>query len=152
MYQSVEQRLKSIKDSGQIGVLAESKLGIEKESLRVAQTGGISQKMHPKSLGSALSNEYITTDFSESLIELITPPCDTIKQALQFLDDIQQFVYANLDNETLWATSMPCVVSGDESIRIAEYGDSNAGQMKTVYRKGLSNRYGKVMQVIRSSF
>ena len=80
MYQILNQRLKHILDSDQINTLSESKIGIEKESLRVAQTGGISQKSHPESLGSALTNEFITTDFSEALTELITPPCNTIKR------------------------------------------------------------------------
>jgi len=135
-------------DSGQAACLSESLIGLEKESLRVAETGGISQMPHPESLGSALTNPYITTDFSEALIELITPPCRTIKESLDFLDDLQSFVYSNLGNETLWATSMPCVVAGGESIPIAEYGRSNVGLMKTVYRRGLGYRYGRTMQVI----
>jgi len=148
LYQSLEQRLKHFQDSGRLSILSESKIGIEKESLRVAQVGGVSQKPHPESLGSALTNQYITTDFSEALTELITPPCDSIEEALRFLDDIQHFVYANLDDETLWSTSMPCVVAGDDSIPIADYGDSNLGMMKKIYRRGLSNRYGRMMQVI----
>ena len=148
MYQVLNQRLKRIHDSGQLTILSESMIGIEKESLRVAQTGGISQKSHPESLGSALTNAYITTDFSEALTEFITPPCHSIKETLQFLDDIHQYVYSNLEDETLWSTSMPCVVSGESSIRIAQYGTSNSAQMKTIYREGLSNRYGKMMQVI----
>lgn len=148
MYHTLERRLRRLSDSGQLRLLSESKIGIEKESLRVAQSGGISQKDHPPVLGSALTNPYITTDFSEALTELITPPCDSIRQALSFLDDIQRFVYSNLDDETLWSTSMPCVVEGDDSIRIAEYGSSNSAKMKNIYRRGLSNRYGKTMQVI----
>lgn len=148
MYQSLNQRLKRIIDSGQASCLSESLIGLEKESLRVAETGGISRMPHPESLGSALTNPYITTDFSEALIELITPPCESIKEALDFLDDIQSFVYSKLGNETLWATSMPCVVEGGESIPIADYGRSNSGLMKTVYRRGLGYRYGRTMQVI----
>jgi len=148
LYQTLNQRLKSILDSGKRTTLSESKIGIEKESLRVAQTGGISQKMHPEVLGSALTNPLITTDFSEALIELITPPCSTIKETLHFLDDIERYVYSNLADETLWATSMPCVVSGESSIQVAQYGTSNSARMKTVYRQGLSVRYGRMMQVI----
>ena len=85
-------------------------MGLEKECLRVAETGGISQLPHPQSLGAPLTNRYITTDFSEALLELITPPCDSIKAAVEFLNDLQVFVYSNLREETLWATSMPCVV------------------------------------------
>ena len=148
MFQLLSQRLKRIIDSGKASCLSESLIGLEKESLRVAETGGISRMPHPESLGSALTNPYITTDFSEALIELITPPCHSVKEALDFLDDIQTFVYSKLGNETLWATSMPCVVEGGESIPIADYGRSNMGLMKTVYRRGLGYRYGRTMQVI----
>lgn len=148
MYQSLKNRLNQIIDSGQAACLSESLIGLEKESLRVAESGSISQTAHPTALGSALTNPAITTDFSEALLELITPPCASVKEALAYLDDIQKFVYSKLDNEIMWATSMPCVVRGETSIPIAQYGDSNIGKMKTVYRRGLTHRYGKTMQVI----
>jgi glutamate--cysteine ligase len=128
--------------------LPESKIGLEKETLRVGQEGKISQLPHPKSLGSALTHQYITTDYSESLTEFITPPFKTIEGALTFLNNTQKYVYDKLDKEILWATSMPCVVAGETSIPIAEYGSSNVGKMKTIYRRGLGHRYGRVMQVI----
>ncbi len=128
--------------------LATSKIGLEKESLRMSPEGGISQTSHPKSLGSALTNPQITTDFSEALMELITPPCDSITEVIQTLDDIQNFVYRRLDNEILWSTSMPCVVADETSIPLGRYGSSNIAQMKTVYRRGLGLRYGRAMQVI----
>ena len=148
VYQSLKIRLKQLIDSGQASCLSESLMGLEKESLRVAEDGAISQTAHPSSLGSALTNPAITTDFSEALIELITPPCDSVKEVLCYLDDIQKFVYSKLDDEILWATSMPCVVCGGSSIPIAQYGKSNVGTMKTVYRRGLGYRYGRTMQVI----
>jgi len=131
-----------------LNTLLDSKIGLEKETLRVGHEGKISQLPHPEILGSALTHEYITTDYSESLIEFITPPLNTIQEALTFLNNTQKFVYDRLDNEILWSTSMPCVVAGEASIPIAEYGSSNVGKMKTVYRKGLGHRYGRVMQVI----
>ena len=148
LYQKLEQRLSAICNSAKVGTLSQSKIGIEKESLRVAETGGLSQTPHPQSLGSPLTNPYITTDFSEAMIELITPPCDSIEQALEFLNDLQVFVYSELNEEILWATSMPCVVESGDSIPVAQYGKSNAGMMKTVYRRGLGYRYGRTMQVI----
>jgi glutamate--cysteine ligase len=147
-YHKLEQRLSAIYQSGQVDTLAQAKIGIEKESLRVAEAGGISQTLHPRSLGSPLTNPYITTDFSEALLELITPPCDSIEQALQFLSDLQTFIYSHLTEEILWATSMPCVVESGDTIPIAQYGRSNPGMMKTVYRRGLGYRYGRTMQVI----
>jgi len=147
-YHKLEQRLSAIIASGQVDTLSQSRIGIEKESLRAAETGGISQTPHPQSLGSPLTNPYITTDFSEAMMELITPPCDSVEQALDFLNDLQVFVYSHLREEILWATSMPCVVESGDSIPIAQYGKSNAGMMKTVYRRGLGYRYGRTMQVI----
>jgi glutamate--cysteine ligase len=132
----------------QTGVLSAGTKGLEKESLRVSPEGGLAQTPHPRILGSALINPYITTDYSEALIELITPPLEEIAAGLDFLRDAQKFVYDHLQNEILWATSMPCVLEDGSGIPIAYYGSSNAGTMKTVYRRGLGHRYGRVMQVI----
>ena len=148
MYRIAEQRLSRLIDNGLGALLAIGKIGLEKESLRVTPEGNLTQTSHPKALGSPLTHPYITTDYSEALAELITPPCDSIPSALAFLRDIQRFVYESLENELLWATSMPCVVAGETSIPIARYGSSNPGMMKTVYRRGLGHRYGRVMQVI----
>jgi len=129
-------------------MLLDSLTGLEKESLRVGNNGYISQKEHPESLGSALTNPWITTDYSEAWMEFITPPLKRAYQSLDFLLDIETFVYQQLDDELLWTTSMPCIIGGESEIKIAEYGSSNAGMMKTVYRRGLAQRYGKMMQVI----
>ena len=148
MYKSVEQRLSRLQQPGNSAIFSQGLIGVEKECLRVNLEGSISQKPHPVALGSALTHPYITTDYSEALLELITPPLSDAAEALQFLRDSQAFVYSHLEDEILWATSMPCVVAGDESIPIAQYGNSNAGLMKTVYRRGLGHRYGRMMQVI----
>jgi glutamate--cysteine ligase len=148
LYEIVEKRLLRLREEGLAGLLRGGLIGIEKESLRVSPKGCISQKPHLMALGSPLTNRYITTDYSEALTEIITPPSDDRHEPLRFLDAAHHFTYQHLQDEILWATSMPCVMSGDEGIPIAEYGSSNAGQMKTVYRRGLGHRYGRVMQVI----
>ena len=148
LYSSLQQRIKMLDAADMETALAHSKIGLEKESLRVLPVGGISQTPHPVAWGSALTHPQITTDFSEALVELVTPPCDSVTEVIQSLDEIQTFVYRTLDNEILWATSMPCVVAGETSIPLAQYGSSNAAQMKTVYRRGLGLRYGRAMQVI----
>ena len=122
--------------------------GIEKESLRVNPDGSIATTGHPQALGSALTNRYITTDYSEALLEFVTPPEDSTWGALQFLCDIHQFVHEVIGDELLWAFSMPCNLPKESEIPLARYGDSNIGQMKTVYRRGLGYRYGRYMQVI----
>jgi len=122
--------------------------GVEKESLRVTPRGRIAQTPHPASLGSPLTNKHVTTDYSEALVELVTPPFAETWELTQYLCDLHQFVYRSIGEELLWATSMPCAVEGDASIPIAQYGSSNVGRMKTVYRRGLGLRYGRVMQAI----
>jgi len=143
-----ERRLASLINGGQPEILQGGLKGVEKESLRVTPTGGVAQTPHPAVLGAALTSSHITTDYSEALIELVTPTFTTSWELLQYLCDLHQFVYRHLGDELLWATSMPCDVTGDASIPIAQYGRSNIGRMKTVYRHGLGARYGRLMQAI----
>ncbi|MGB5439602.1 MAG: glutamate--cysteine ligase [Gammaproteobacteria bacterium] len=148
LYSSAQKRLSALVNSGRQSLLQGGLTGLEKESLRVGPDGSITQTPHPAVLGSALTHPWITTDYSEALLEFITPPLGSPEQAVSFLRDVQHFVYKHLENELLWSSSMPCVVAGEASIPIAQYGTSNAGLMKTVYRRGLGYRYGRVMQVI----
>ena len=143
-----ERRLAGLVNAREPGVLSGGRKGVEKESLRVLPDGRLAQSMHPQALGSALTNEFITTDYSESLIELVTPAFTESWETLQFLCDLHQFVYRHLDDEMLWATSMPSNISSDAEIPIARYGRSNIGKMKEVYRLGLGLRYGRMMQAI----
>ena len=122
--------------------------GIEKECLRIDVDGRLSREPHPRALGAALTHPHITTDYSEALLEFVTPACATNWETLQFLCDIHCFVAQNLGDELLWAQSMPCVVGPDEDVPIAYYGESNLGRMKTIYRRGLGHRYGRAMQAI----
>jgi glutamate--cysteine ligase len=125
------------------------RIGLEKESLRVAANGHLAQTPHPAAWGAALTHAGITTDYSESLPEFITPPMSDAGRALDFLADLQSYAYQRLPGEMLWATSMPCALSGDGAdIPIADYGRSNLGRMKRIYRIGLGHRYGRVMQII----
>ncbi len=148
MYTLADKRLTRLINSGNRDLLRGGLIGLEKESLRVSAAGSIAQTPHPRVLGAALTNPYVTTDYSEALAEFITPPFASLSESLAFLRDTQKFVYDNLEDEILWATSMPCILEGVASIPIARYGSSNAGMMKTVYRRGLGHRYGRVMQVI----
>jgi glutamate--cysteine ligase len=123
--------------------------GIEKESLRVSADGHISLSSHPQALGSSLTNPFITTDFSESLLEFITPVYSDIDECMKTMEDIHRFTLQNLENdEMLWVASMPCPLGAAEDIPIAQFGSSNVGKLKTLYRHGLSNRYGRLMQII----
>ncbi len=122
--------------------------GIEKESLRVTLDGSLSQEPHPTALGSPLTHDAITTDFSEAQVELITAVHRTPDACLKQLMDVHRFVYANIGDEVLWPSSMPCILAADEAIPVGQYGTSNIARAKTVYRLGLGLRYGRLMQTI----
>jgi glutamate--cysteine ligase len=123
--------------------------GIERESLRVTPDGQLAMTPHPHALGSALTHPSLTTDYSEALIELITPAERDAAITLEKLDELHRFVYAKLDGEILWNNSMPGLLPAtDDGIPIAQYGASNIGRLKYVYRVGLALRYGRTMQTI----
>jgi glutamate--cysteine ligase len=130
------------------GMLKGLQRGIEKESLRVRPDGMLADTPHPAALGSALTHPHITTDFSESQLELITGVHDDIEPCLEELTAIHQLVYRHVGDEMLWCASMPCSLPADDDIPIGQYGSSNVGRAKTVYRNGLAHRYGRRMQTI----
>ena len=141
---SVHERLRALTD----GALRGMRRGIEKESLRVRSDGTLAQTLHPAALGSALTHPHITTDFSESQLELITGVHASVEGCLEELTHIHQVVYKAIGEEILWCASMPCNLPADHLIPIGRYGTSNVGRAKTVYRLGLAHRYGRRMQAI----
>lgn len=122
--------------------------GIEKESLRITSEGTLAMTPHPKALGAALTHPHITTDYSEALLEFITEPHERSSDSLQQLHDLHVYTYQHINDEQLWVSSMPCMLGDDKDIPIAQYGTSNSGTMKSVYREGLGHRYGRSMQTI----
>ena len=123
--------------------------GLEKESLRQVEDGQISKTPHPHGLGSALTNKYITTDYSEALLEYITPVFKETDSLLEFLENLHTFSLQHMpENEKIWCHSMPCILTEEKDIPIADYGTSNIGMMKHIYRHGLAWRYSRRMQTI----
>jgi glutamate--cysteine ligase len=143
-----ERRLAALSNSREQELLARGSRGIERESLRVDAAGRIVHSPHPRSLGAALTNPHITTDYSESLIELVTPTFADNSALLDYLRDLHQFVYRRIGDELLWASSMPCELRDDDDVPIARYGPSHQGRVKYIYRHGLKVRYGGMMQAI----
>ena len=139
-----QERLRSLSPA----VLKGLRRGIEKESLRVTPDGSLALTPHPASLGSALKHPHITTDFSESQLELITGVHPGAAACLAELERIHQFVYSRIGGEVMWCASMPCGLPAEKDIPIGRYGSSNIGRAKSVYRMGLAHRYGRRMQAI----
>ena len=141
---SLPERLRSLSGDALRGM----RRGIEKESLRVRPDGMLAQTLHPQALGATLTHPHITTDFSESQLELITGVHASVEACLEELTHIHQVVYKHIGEEILWCASMPCNLPADNLIPIGRYGTSNVGRAKTVYRLGLAHRYGRRMQAI----
>ncbi|CCQ12274.1 Glutamate--cysteine ligase [Pseudoalteromonas luteoviolacea B = ATCC 29581] len=131
-----------------VKALAGIKRGIEREGLRINQDGRIAQTVHPTGAGHPLTHPNITTDYSEALLEFITPVSEDAEETLAQLHDLQKFTLSKMGDEMLWPMSMPCFIESQEDIGLAQFGDSNIGQMKTLYRQGLKSRYGSMMQAI----
>ena len=141
MYELAQQRLNRMQAAGWATALANGKRGLEKESLRIQRDGGLATTPHPRTWGSALTHPYVTTDYSESLPEFITPAFSENSEVVDFLEHVHQFCYQDLTSEELlWCSSMPCDIRDDQSVPIADYGTSNIGRMKHVYRVGLDYR------------
>jgi glutamate--cysteine ligase len=141
---AVEENLRAIDPAALKGM----RRGIEKESLRTRPDGALALTPHSFALGSALAHPHITTDFSESQLELITGVHASAEACLEELTHIHQFVYRAIGDELMWVGSMPCGLPAENQIPIGRYGSSNVGRAKTVYRNGLSWRYGRRMQTI----
>ncbi len=146
MYGALRGRIERLSGAGE--VLRAGLKGVEKESLRATPEGGLAATPHPSALGSALTHPWLTTDYSEALLEFVTPPFRRRADVARHLDDLHRFVVRNIGDELLWAASMPCEIPGDEAIPIARYGRSNSGRLRHLYRVGLAHRYGRMMQVI----
>ncbi len=143
----LNQRLRDLPEAR----LREMRRGVEKESLRALPDGSLALTPHPAALGSALTHPHITTDFSESQLEFVTGVHASARACVDELTQIHQFSYRalrELGDEMLWVSSMPCGLPTDETIPIGRYGASNVGRAKSVYRMGLSHRYGRRMQTI----
>ena len=147
---SIDQRLAALSPERLQGM----RRGIEKESLRSLSHGALALTPHPQPLGSALTHPHITTDFSESQVELITGVHGSAQECLDEITEVHQFVHRAMGaldahgDENLWVSSMPCVLPSDETIPLGRYGTSNVGRAKSVYRMGLGHRYGRRMQTI----
>ncbi|MBB6463615.1 bifunctional glutamate--cysteine ligase GshA/glutathione synthetase GshB [Flammeovirga kamogawensis] len=127
--------------------LFEGSFGLEKENIRIDKNGKIALTPHPSTLGSKLTHPYITTDFSESQIEMITPPLPSIHEALGFLETIHDIVSEQLGDEYLWPQSTPPdLPENDNDIPIANYG--LGGEANEEYRSHLANKYGKKKQLL----
>ncbi len=129
-------------------ILLKGKWGVERETPRVTKDGCLALTDHPVAFGNKLLNSEITTDFSESQLELITPPLSTVEEVYSYLVTLINSVNNELNGELLWPLSMPPRLPSEAAIPIAKFDSTPEGREKEIYRLGLATRYGKKMQMI----
>lgn len=138
IFQELSQQVKG-------NIWLEGLFGIEKENIRVDKSGNLAQTPHPPVFGNKLKHPYITTDFSESQIEMRTPPLPDIRQMLGFLETVHDIISTELTGEYLWPQSIPPVLPDDKLIPIAQYDEE--GKDAQHYREILAQKYGPKNQL-----
>ncbi|HAS79845.1 MAG TPA: bifunctional glutamate--cysteine ligase GshA/glutathione synthetase GshB [Fusobacteriaceae bacterium] len=128
--------------------LTKCNFGIEKENVRVDPNGHLAMTKHPKVFGDKLKNPYITTDFSESQVEIITPSLDTIEETYDFLDSLHDIVSLELKDELLWPQSTPPSLPNEVDIPVSQFDETPEGHKAQNYRDYLSKKYGKQKQLL----
>ena len=125
--------------------ILDASFGLEREGLRVTNTGAFSLTPHPEVFGDKKENPYITTDFSECQLELITPVFHTANDAIDFLDSLYNIAALELEDEYIWPQSMPAAVPENQDIPIAIFSNQEEDER---YREYLGNKYGGKKQLI----
>lgn len=120
--------------------------GIERETLRLDENGYLAKSDHPEEFGDKAHNPYITTDFSESQIEVITPALPDVKEAYNFTRALYDIVAMEIGDEYLWPESMPCIIPDDKDIPVAKFADHSKESQE--YREKLLLKYGGKKQLI----
>lgn len=113
------------------------KFGLERETLRVDSHGRLAQTPHP------FDDEHITRDFCENQIELVTPVCRSIDEALDSLAELDSHARSVLAErgESIWLYSNPPHFETEDDIPIAAFTGSHSS--KRSYREVLEKKYGK---------
>lgn len=128
--------------------LLRGNFGFEKEGLRIDEDGQLSLTPHPEVFGNKLTNPHITTDFSESQLEIITPPFNSVKEAYHCLTFLVDIVNTSIpDDQYIWNQSLPCILPDEKMIPLAEY-EGKAGENSRKYRINLAKKYGTKKQMI----
>ncbi|WP_295088613.1 glutathione synthase [Ruminococcus sp.] len=118
------------------------KFGIERETLRVDGQGRLAQTPHPFG-----NDEHITRDFCENQIELVTPVCHSVDEAVEALAELDKRAREELTKnvESIWLYSNPPHFDSEDDIPIAEFtGDHSS---KRAYREVLEQKYGKKLML-----
>lgn len=139
-------KIEKIIKENNIGLdIKKGRFGIEKESVRVNEKGELATTPHPEIFGDKIENPYITVDFSESQIEMITPTENSVEKAYDFLRNIHEIVATNLKGEYLWSQSVPPILPSEDLIPLGRFPKNKELEE---YRERLSLKYGRKKQLL----
>lgn len=134
-----------IKEHKLSNLLLSGNFGLEKENLRTDKNGHLALTPHPDVFGDKAKHPYITTDFAEAQVEMVTPTFASSKEALKFMEALHDLVSLELKDEVLWPYSLPPVLPQDDNlIKEAQFTDPEI----TEYREYLAHKYGKRKQLL----
>ena len=141
--------IEKIKKTNTTKEILKGRFGIEREGLRIKKNGELSLTKHPKIFGNKIENPLITTDFSESQIEIITPCLDSINETYKILNTLTDIINTKIpENEYLWNQSLPCILPPEDKIPIAKYTGGKKAKKAEEYRQNLVKKYGTQKQMI----
>lgn len=127
-------------------LLLQGNFGMEKENVRVTYDGKIACSEHPKAFKSKIDNPYITIDYAESQVEVITPTFSSMQKSYDFLTDLTTIVNQELTNECLWVNSMPPIIN--QKVKIGQFNNDEKGIKAMNYRSYLKDKYGLNKQLL----
>ena len=137
-------KIKTLAKKDTIPFLCLGKKGIEKENIRINQLGKINNQDYPKKLGKALTHSYITKDYANAILEIVSPPMTSSVELFDFLEKLHTYIYQSC-KDILWVNSFP--PQNIKNITIATFGTCNKAKLKEYYRTGLKHRYGDFFQL-----
>lgn len=120
--------------------------GLEVEEHRVTTDGRISRYPYPMAFGSRRRHPYLRSDFTDSMLELITEPTRGGKEAVKNLKMLQQIVNGYLhQDERVWPLSMPPKLIADD-LEFAK--EDFTRPWVQGYRDYLENKYGIEHEIV----
>lgn len=141
--------LKLVRSDQQLkDLLSKGSFGLEKEHIRIDNKGEIAKTKHPEVFEDKLNHPFVTNDFSESQVELITPVFDDIEQCYHMMGTLSELFVSSLEDELLWPGSAPPRILSEDDVDVAQFDDSPLGIKNTAYRNHLTSKYGKKKQTI----
>lgn len=120
--------------------------GLEIEQHRINGQARLSRHPYPSEFGSRKTHPYLQSDFTDTMMELVTEPAHSTKQVLENMRVVQQVLYDHLKpDESIWPFSMPPKLVEDD-LQFAH--ENFTRDWYQDYRDHLEEKYGIYHEII----